>query len=93
MRAGGRRNYVEPYSLTELSQHLELDSKVVKQSKVSADEAYHEGRNHRIFTELKGWGYVVVREYRGEDIPTVATIVHRLLYATQQRSCASVGLW
>ena len=58
--------HVEPYSLTELSHHLELDSKVVKQSKVSADEAYHEGRNHRIFTELKGWAYVAVREYRGK---------------------------
>jgi hypothetical protein len=57
--------HVEPYSLTELSQHLELDSKVVKQSKVSADEAYHEGRNHRIFIELKEWAYVGVREYRG----------------------------
>jgi hypothetical protein len=58
--------HVEPYSLAELSQHLELDSKVVKQSKVSADEAYHEGRNHRIFTELKEWAYVAVREYRGK---------------------------
>ena len=58
--------HVEPYSLASLSQHLELDSKVVKQSKVSADEAYHEGRNHRIFTELKEWAYVAVREYRGK---------------------------
>ena len=57
--------HVEPYSLASLSQHLELDSKVVKQSRVSADEAYHEGRNHRIFTELKEWAYVAVREYRG----------------------------
>ena len=57
--------HVEPYSLAGLSQHLELDSKVVKQSRVSADEAYHEGRNHRIFTELKEWAYVTVREYRG----------------------------
>ena len=57
---------VEPYSLAGLSQHLELDSKVVKQSKVSADEAYHEGRNSRIFTELKEWAYVAVREFRGK---------------------------
>lgn len=56
---------VEPYSLAGLSQHLELELTFTKQPKIDLDEAYHEGRNSRIFTELKEWAYVGVREYRG----------------------------
>lgn len=58
--------HVEPYSLAGLAQNLELKPEIIKQAKVSADEAYHEGRNHRIFTELKEWGYVAVRDFRGK---------------------------
>lgn len=57
---------VEPYSLAGLSQHLELELTFTKQPKIDLDEAYHEGRNSRIFTELKEWAYVVVREFRGK---------------------------
>lgn len=57
---------VEPYSLAGLSQHLELELTFTKQPKIDLDEAYHEGRNSRIFTELKGWAYVAVREFRGK---------------------------
>ena len=57
---------VEPYSLAGLSQHLELELTFTKQPKIDLDEAYHEGRNSRIFTELKEWAYVAVREFRGK---------------------------
>ena len=57
---------VEPYSLAGLSQHLELELTFTKQPKIDLNEAYHEGRNHRIFTELKEWGYVAVRDFRGK---------------------------
>jgi len=57
---------VEPYSLAGLSQHLELELTFTKQPKIDVNEAYHEGRNHRIFTELKEWGYVAVRDFRGK---------------------------
>jgi len=57
---------VEPYSLAGLSQHLELELTFTKQPKIDLDEAYHEGRNSRIFTELKEWAYVGVREFRGK---------------------------
>ena len=57
---------VEPYSLAGLSQHLELELTFTKQPKIDLDEAYHEGRNSRIFTELKERAYVAVREFRGK---------------------------
>ena len=57
---------VEPYSLAGLAQHLELKPEIIKQAKVSDDEAFYEGRNHRLFTELKQWAYVAVRDFRGK---------------------------
>ncbi|SSI90041.1 Replicase [Acinetobacter baumannii] len=57
---------VEPYSLAGLSEHLDLEPKFVTQSKISADEAYYAGRNHKVFNDLREWAYVAVREYRGK---------------------------
>lgn len=56
----------EPYTLQELARNLDLDAKVVRSAKISADEAYYEGRNVKLFNELREWAYVAVREYRGK---------------------------
>jgi hypothetical protein len=57
---------VEPYSLGGLAEKLELSPEIIKQAKVSDEEAYYEGRNHKLFTELKQWAYVAVRDFRGK---------------------------
>ena len=46
--------HVEPYSLTELSQHLELDSKVVKQSKLVQMKPITRGAITESLQSLKG---------------------------------------
>ena len=56
----------EPYTLQELARNLDLDAKVVRSAKISADEAYYEGRNVKLFNELREWAYVAVRDYRGK---------------------------
>lgn len=56
----------EPYTLQELARNLDLDSKVVRSAKISADEAYYEGRNVKLFNDLRSWAYVTVRDYRGK---------------------------
>jgi hypothetical protein len=56
----------EPYTLQELARNLDLDAKVVRSAKISADEAYYEGRNVKLFNELREWAYAAVRDYRGK---------------------------
>lgn len=57
---------IEPYSLADLARNLDLDATVTRTVKISADEAYYEGRNAKLFNELREWSYVAVREYRGK---------------------------
>lgn len=57
---------IEPYSLADLARNLDLDATVAHAAKISVDEAYYEGRNVKLFNELREWSYVAVRDFRGK---------------------------
>lgn len=57
---------IKPYSLADLARNLDLDATVTRTAKISADEAYYEGRNVKMFNDLREWSYVAIREYRGK---------------------------
>lgn len=56
----------QPYSLADLARNLDLDVTVKHIAKISVEEAYYEGRNVKLFNELREWSYVAVRDYRGK---------------------------
>lgn len=56
---------IEPYTLSDLARHLDLEPSAKKGAITHAEIAVHEGRNNTLFNELREWSYVAVREYRG----------------------------
>ena len=53
----------EPYTLKQLSEHLELSGKDLKPN-IKLEEAFGLGRNCYLFDTVRLWAYVEVRSYR-----------------------------
>ena len=54
----------QPYTLDQLSEHLELTSKQINKP-IAPDEAVGLGRNCCVFHTVRKWSYVEIRKFRG----------------------------
>ena len=54
----------KPYTLNQLSEHLELTSKEVNKP-IQPDDAVGLGRNCCVFHTVRKWAYVAIRKHRG----------------------------
>lgn len=54
----------QPYTLDQLSEHLELTSKQINKP-IAPDEAVGLGRNCCVFHTVRKWAYVAIRKHRG----------------------------